>query len=308
MSCPYCINSPLELSEGDEDQRAIKDLERAIKRLSRGPEKQILQSVKDSIDAQGSLERKFRRGLRTVKKQITDSVGEILETQGPARLSNMSREDLSDWLIGQGLGDLVFDFTDSQQDILASVEKMISATVLGFEIDSIQGVASTVAGNTVADLFEGIIIPDTMRPIRDAVEGAKLTPDPAPVLSQLEISLKSSTGRQLTEARTRLTGYGREMTMFASDAAELEHFLYTGPGPDGIIRGFCKALLNKTFTKKQMNSLNNRQIGSVYQYGGGYNCRHQISPVSEALIEAAGYTVGTMADIKRANSAAMRGQ
>ncbi len=93
------------------------------------------------------------------------------------------------------------------------------------------------------------------------------------------------------------------MTATAGVAAGLKNHLYTGP-IDGITRPFCRELVNKVVTDKQLNRLNNNQGLSVITSGGGYNCRHSWSPISNGFVKAAKLDRATPADINRANSKA----
>ena len=52
--------------------------------------------------------------------------------------------------------------------------------------------------------------------------------------------------------------------------------------------------------------LNNKQGLPVKTGGGGYNCRHSWSPVSEGFIKAAGLDRATTKDISKANTGAKR--
>ena len=52
--------------------------------------------------------------------------------------------------------------------------------------------------------------------------------------------------------------------------------------------------------------MRNYQLEPVLTRGGGYNCRHSWSPVSEELIESADLDRGTEADVRKANERARR--
>jgi len=54
--------------------------------------------------------------------------------------------------------------------------------------------------------------------------------------------------------------------------AGFEHFKYIGPAPD---RKFCREHYNKTYSKKEIEEMNNDQGLPVMYYCGGYNCHHQ---------------------------------
>ena len=106
--------------------------------------------------------------------------------------------------------------------------------------------------------------------------------------------------RDLTEIKTKLSQFGRSITAIAAEEADIDHFLYTGPD-DGITRDFCEALVNKVVTSKQMRRLDNGQGLSVITSGGGYNCRHSWSPVTQGFIKSANLELATAKDINKAN-------
>ena len=91
----------------------------------------------------------------------------------------------------------------------------------------------------------------------------------------------------------------------AAQQAGLDHYLYTGPR-DGLTRSFCRALINKVVDEDQMRKLKNGQGLSVKTSGGGYNCRHSWSPVSESFIETADLDLATSSDIRDANRGGAR--
>jgi hypothetical protein len=215
----------------------------------------------------------------------------------------MDRDTLSRWLLDAGLGDLVLDITEAERDTLANVEQLLLASSDGFDVNAIEGIGQALADDTISGLIDDVILPDMQRVVRDALAGAQFTADPSETIGSLDAALRSAEGRQITEARTRITSFGRELTAVAAESAGIDHYLYTGP-LDGITRPFCRQLAGKVFTKSQVQDLRNYQIEPPLVRGGGYNCRHTWAPVSEELIESAGLDRGTNADVRRANQAA----
>lgn len=127
-------------------------------------------------------------------------------------------------------------------------------------------------------------------------------------------------GRAQTEARTRLAEADRfvqETTRKTLDPDDTIFALaYTGPKRvPGLprskdpIRPFCEHLVGKVFEIEVFNKANNQQKPGHPRYtGGGYNCRHSVTPVINAdrSIKALGYERGTAEDIKKANEAAKK--
>ena len=155
----------------------------------------------------------------------------------------------------------------------------------------------------VDSVFQDVIIPDTTKAIREALQGMSLGVPLKASMSALSAQLERSEGRQLTEVKTKIASYGRQVTAAVGESAGLDLYLYTGPR-DGITRAFCKPLINKVVNEQQMARLDNGPGLPVKLSGGGYNCRHSWSPVSQGFVDAAGLTMADAADIAKANSGA----
>jgi hypothetical protein len=84
-----------------------------------------------------------------------------------------------------------------------------------------------------------------------------------------------------TVIETNLMTFSRTLNGTRSLNAGIETYIYSGPGPDKIIRPFCEKILGKTFTIEEINKLDNGQMaqGTVFFTCGGWNCRHRWIPV-----------------------------
>jgi hypothetical protein len=302
VGCPLCSQHH-HLAEQDGDERALADLASQIKEANTARQRDILRATRAQLKLEAALDRKLRRSLRAAKAAVSDAVQAAADSGGLDALRRMRREELSNWLLEAGLGDLVLDLTEAERETLANVEQLLLASSTGFNVAEIEGIGQALADETVEGIIEGVIIPDTQRAVRDALQGADFIADPSTVISALDAALRSAEGRQITEARTAITTFGRQITAVAAVDAGLDHYLYVGP-LDGITRGFCKELVGKTFTEQQVAKLNNYQLNPPLVRGGGYNCRHTWAPISEELIESANIERGTDADVRRANSKA----
>ena len=303
MGCLYC--SHIRLAEEDADAVAISDLTRQIKATTDARLKRQLKATRAQLQVEASLERGLRRALRKSKREVVAAVKAAAERGGLEELRRMRRDEMSAWLLDQGLAESVFEVTDAERETLANIEELLNIQADGFDIESIGGIGSALASDTVEGIFDDVILPDTQRAVRDALSSAEFSAEPGAVISSLDAALRSAEGRQITEARTRLTSFGRELTAVAAEAAGLDHYLYTGP-LDGITRSFCRELAGKVFTSSQIGQMRNYQLEPVLTRGGGYNCRHSWSPVSEELIESADLDRGTEADVRKANERARR--
>jgi hypothetical protein len=302
VSCPLCSQHH-HLAESDGDERALADLASQIREANTARQRDLLRATRAQLRLEASLDKKLRRSLRAAKSAVTDAVRAAADSGDLPALRGMDRDTLSRWLLDAGLGDLVLDITEAERDTLANVEQLLLASSDGFDVNALEGIGQALADDTISGIIDDVIVPDVQRVVRDALAGAQFTADPSETIGSLDAALRSAEGRQITEARTRITSFGRELTAVAAESAGVDHYLYTGP-LDGITRPFCRQLAGKVFTKSQVQDLRNYQIEPPLVRGGGYNCRHTWAPVSEELIESAGLDRGTNADVRRANQAA----
>ena len=301
MRCLYC-SSTVFLAE-DADAKAIDDLTRQIKAATDARLLQVLRASKAQLQLETKLDRNLRRALRRSKAEIVNAVKAAAERGGLDELRRMRRDEMNAWILDNGLASSIMELTDAERETLANVEELLLASEDGFSAASLGGVGEALADQTISGIYDDVILPDVQRSVRDALSSAAFTMEPSDVISGLDAALRSAEGRQITEARTRISSYGRELTAIAAEEAGLNHYLYLGP-QDGITRSFCKEIVGKVYTETQVGAMRNYQLEPVLTRGGGYNCRHSWSPVSEELIESANLERGTDADVRRANQKA----
>ena len=301
MRCLHC-SSHIHLAE-DADAKAIDDLTRQIKAATDARLLQVLRASRAQLQLETKLDRNLRRALRRSKAEIVNAVKAAAERGGLDELRRMRRDEMNAWILDNGLASSIMEITDAERETLANVEELLLASEDGFSAASLGGVGEALADQTISGIYDDVILPDVQRSVRDALSSAAFTLEPSDVISGLDAALRSSEGRQITEARTRISSYGRELTAIAAEEAGLNHYLYLGP-QDGITRSFCKEIVGKVYTETQVGAMRNYQLEPVLTRGGGYNCRHSWSPVSEELIESAKLERGTDADVRRANQKA----
>jgi hypothetical protein len=93
------------------------------------------------------------------------------------------------------------------------------------------------------------------------------------------------------ELNTAMSTFARTVTAEAAQDAGFELYLYIG-ADDSVTRDFCGELLSKDppiYTAEEIDSMDNGQLPDVMTTGGGYNCRHQWSPVSLEFAKSLGY-------------------
>ena len=86
------------------------------------------------------------------------------------------------------------------------------------------------------------------------------------------------------EMNTATSGFYRSVTQAKAKELDVEYFVYVGP-LDGITRPFCKSRVNKIYTRAQIAKWDNGTKLPADIYGGGYNCRHDLVPMSKERAE-----------------------
>ena len=292
------------LSETDADKEAIADLTRQAKSLS-GPLATLTRARRDQLKAEVKAEQVFAKALTNSASNLTKTIEAAINTARVQSILGYTDEQLMEFILQGGLGLAVDEFIEQTDLIRQSVQKGILAIKQDVNFSQIASDLEAIQAITAKTVFEDVILPPVKKSITESLRDGLLEVPTEIIVSNLQTRLESSMGRQLTEIKTQISSYGRSITAFVAESAGLDLYLYTGP-KDGITRPFCNELINLVVTKDQMNKLNNGQGLGVLAYGGGYNCRHSWSPVTQGFVEAAGLPLATNADINEANDKAKR--
>lgn len=288
----------------DADQLAIEDLSAQARELPPGPRRDLILAKVKELKAEVRAERQMALALKLAKREMVSNLRSALELTSAEQLLSLPREQLLDFIVRSGLGLAVDDFMQAEQRIIDSALDTLQVIVAGADIGDMPEIG--LVGISAAEaVFDDVILPDSLASVRASLQSISVGVPVAQALTPLAQRLEQSTGRQLTVARTQLASVGRSAQASAAAELELDLYLYTGPR-DGVTRDFCRPLINKVVDEKQMRRLNNGQGLPVKTYGGGYNCRHSWSPITESFFEAANLTKATAQDITRANAGGAR--
>lgn len=302
MRCA-CGSSVHLLAEGDSaDKVAVADLSAQAKEQS-GPRAELTKAKVKELRAEITAADVMARALGQSRQSLLDVLETALSMTSPEALLAMPRDTLADFVLQAGFGLTIDDFIEQSDRVAAAALEAIQVLEPTATTASVQAQLDSFRVAAVDSVFQDVIIPDTTKAIREALQGMSLGVPLKASMSALSAQLERSEGRQLTEVKTKIASYGRQVTATVGESAGLDLYLYTGPR-DGITRRFCKPLINKVVTEAQMARLDNGQGLPVKLSGGGYNCRHSWSPVSQGFVDAAGLTMADAADIAKANAGA----
>jgi len=303
-SCGRPMIIGLSEKRDDADRKAIDDLTRQAKSQS-GAIAELTKSKIEQLRAEVAAERAFASALKKSRTEVISELKKALIRIDPTTLASMSNDQLTDLILQSGLAGAIDTFIDQQDKIRDSIGGALNAVDPTFNFDSIAPQIDTLQIQNTNAVFDEIIIPSYQTSIRESLRNIAMEVPIASAMSNLQIRLSKSEGSALTEVRTKISQYGRGVTAVAATAAGLKYNLYTGPR-DGITRPFCRELIDLVVSDQQMRRLNNDQGLAVVTSGGGYNCRHSWSPVTEGFIKAAKLTKASNADITKANAKAKR--
>lgn len=82
-----------------------------------------------------------------------------------------------------------------------------------------------------------------------------------------------------TDLKTQVSAFNRVIQYEQARRAGVNSFLYAGP-KDERNRPFCAERVNKTFSREEIATWDNGQGLPADIFCGGYNCRHELVPVS----------------------------
>lgn len=303
MSCACGRTAVHLLAEGESAaQIAVADMLAQAKEQD-GARAALTRAKVQELKAEISAADQLARAMGESRKSLLDVLETALSMTSPEALLAMSRDALADFVVQAGFGMTIEEFLTQSDRIAAAALESIQVLEPLATAASVQSKLDGFRVAAVDAVFQDVVIPDVTKAIREALQGMTLGVPQRSAMTRLASQLERSEGRQLTEARTKMASYGRQVTASVGESAGLNLYLYTGPR-DGITRAFCKPLINKVVNEQQMARLDNGQGLPVKLSGGGYNCRHSWSPVSEGFVEAANLTLATKSDILRANAGA----
>ena len=306
--CIVCNKVNLLAEGGDGYDDAINELTQTAKRQDKQAAK-LTRVKRNQLILEQRAAKRTIRSLKKAQQKLIDRLRYDLQNSSPEMLRSLAtnRDLMTDYLLKNGFGDATADWIQSQQEMLSGVFEGVQSIDPLFNTNQIdpRSFQTLQLENTQA-VFDDLILADTTKALRTALTTIDVVDDTTSVLSALANTMQKSTGRQLTEVKTKISEFGRASNAIAAKEAGLDQYLYTGP-LDGLTRGFCFHLVNKVVNSSQMRKLNNNQIGNPLISGGGYNCRHSWSPVSKGYVEAADLELATDQDIRDANRAAKGG-
>lgn len=108
--------------------------------------------------------------------------------------------------------------------------------------------------------------------------------------------------RAKTAVNTATAGLQRDVATAAMDDLpddQPRYYLYLGPD-DASTRRFCRTLTGKAIPEDKLGRLKNGTPLPAARYGGGYNCRHSLIPITERIRKLRNIPIADQADLAQA--------
>jgi hypothetical protein len=302
-----CSNHPEVnlLSESEADKKAVAELEKQLETQT-GIRADLTKAKIHELKTQIKAEAKMKKSLERSRKDFLRNFKGVAQSSNPLNLMNLTNSELTDLAIEGGYASSIDEFVEQTENINQAAQATATIIDARLAVSPNQSMIIDMMKKAATQrIFDDLILPKVTSGVREALNNLVLEVPVNQAMTSLSQNLESAEGRQLTEINTQISIYGRSVTASISEAAGITNYLYTGP-IDGLTRSFCRPLVNKVITDTQMKQLNNGQGLSVRTAGGGYNCRHSWSPITDGFIQAANLQKATKSDIKKANDGARR--
>jgi hypothetical protein len=226
-----------------------------------------------------ALVKDFEAALRAaLKKNLGKALsGDLGPTQAIAMLGRMYEQ-----LEAAGLTDKLERIKELYGRELKTAKKVLEAAgkenvFAGVSLDDVQALIDLDVSAIKSRVFA------STDKLRSAVARNILAGDPTAFPTLYDGLVGNLTGALETELNTATSAFYQTVINRQAGALGLDLWVYEGP-EDDITRPFCQDLIDggRVYTSEEIAGMANGQDLPVETYGGGYNCRHQWSPISEA--------------------------
>jgi hypothetical protein len=235
--------------------------------------------------AVSAFDRSLADVVRALERQLRSLVAGVAEQSRTAIIkaarASRVRNELRDALTQAGFDDLLNVATDAPLDRLA---RAVLSTSVGQDVavatSPLAPKVEALKALTLSDLFDqGDQIASALW--RATVQGVFSARPVDAILKDLGGVIDDSLPRLRTLYDTAMSIYGRQVEALLPGADDPEAaFVYLGP-LDNVTRPFCAEWVGKVLTRADIDDLDNEQLPNVFLTGGGYNCRHGWTQVSQ---------------------------
>lgn len=216
---------------------------------------------------------KVERIFLVITQDLINSIdaGKALNSD-TLRLLNEYEAILQESIYDETFEDFLELYGDRAEEVQARLSKISGSSVnyTGADIATMDAII-----NTDFDLINNSAMAAGTTVRQEVVRGVLLGR-----AGQIDTSVLSTRLRRNVETEVRTGEMAFSRTVNNSKAIDIgfTKFKYIGPN-DKFNRPFCKHHVGKVYTSEEIAELDNGQGLEVFQFGGGYNCRHYWQPV-----------------------------
>ena len=234
--------------------------------------------------AVASFERELAFVVRQLERQLLALIGEVAKDSRTAIIraarATRLRNQIRDVLTEAGFDALLDAATEVPLDRLA---RAVLRTTVGQEVTAfvtrLQPRIDALKALTLTDLLgQGDQLASALW--RATVQGVFSARSVEAIVRDLGGVIDQSLPRIRTLYDTSVSIYGRQVELLQAGNDPETLFVYMGP-VDDVIRPFCEDLVGKVLSRAEIDALDNGQLPNVMLTGGGYNCRHGFTEISQ---------------------------
>lgn len=235
-------------------------------------ESDIMSSVKNLKTLKKNLESP-KVNLKISQKIHSDLKGMFKETYGNASIRSVNGYNDAVKYIKKNFKDLniVTDFTGIDKTMISELKKNSLKTYMKYGMDAQEKIVQSMYNSVLArGKFS-----DLVNEISASLTG-KLSKTGKPLSQYAELW-----------ANDGLMNFHQTVTLKKGEDAGLDTYVYIGNVMNST-RDFCRRRINKTYTKKEIESWTTPwagRSGPALTFRGGYNCRHHWQPVESSIVE-----------------------
>lgn len=257
---------------------------RAVLKLANGRTREILRDLRAKDGRMVALKANLGRvlGLRRDIQRVLAEAGyaDVVEAALDRPLDELARLVLR----GNSIAQAAFSLSKADLGVLSAFKTIRFDELMKVEADTAIRLARVALDGTLG-----------LQPVEHLVDD---------VAEEFDQSLKQAR----TTYDTAVSIYSRQVDQLHASGEPDELFYYAGP-LDLKTRPFCRERVGKVFTRKELETADNKQLPNPLLTGGGYNCRHvakRVSKLDQELIdlrktgERAPHVQQFLDDLKRA--------
>ena len=263
----------------------------------------IVQAQIQQNERAGRLLRQYLRLLPSLTPAILQLINALPRREDGTIDGIVSRRGASNLLQQAGFASFTQPLRSVFGDLMSERDRVLD--VLGIQSSPPDELALNASLDFALGQFEQMEI-RIATAISQSLQTAAVVPiSNAAMREQIETITRRSKDQAQTIMETSIARMQREIARKAIDDLpqnEEKFFLYIG----GLIktsRDFCKELNGKAIRQKDVGQLRNGQGLPVATFGGGYNCRHSLIPITDTIRRERNIPI---ASVVRANSAAKK--